>query len=322
MADLSAQLYGGSDLTTQPGDSTKTGVPPNPLFSQGANLDNYYALPDKVKPMVNMIYEGRIPAAGRGGLSRNVLTQLIGLTSNIDPTFDATTFNSRQKTAADFSAGGASGQKFQSLSRNMNHMQNFERDFNKLNNSDALGGGFNYIANRVLPVMGDSKKQGALGSTGADITALSGELANAFRQTGMAEADINEWRKSLSTDSTPAFTKGAVESTIKLMEGRFQPQIDAYNNTMGTHKTLSDFMSPDARVVFDRINRGDALNPPPIIPASSDNIKIYPSTTTPKPDATGQKSAAPIKIKNNADYSNLPSGVEFIDPFGKKRVKP
>ena len=33
-------------------------------------------------------------------------------------------------------------------------------------------------------------------------------------------------------------------------------------------------------------------------------------------------SAQPIKIKGNADYDALPSGAEFIDPFGKRRRKP
>jgi hypothetical protein len=34
------------------------------------------------------------------------------------------------------------------------------------------------------------------------------------------------------------------------------------------------------------------------------------------------KTVSPIKIKNDADFNKLPSGATFIDPFGKKRIKP
>lgn len=40
-----------------------------------------------------------------------------------------------------------------------------------------------------------------------------------------------------------------------------------------------------------------------------------------KPPATA-KQTAPVKIKNDADFNKLPSGTVFIDPFGKKRIKP
>lgn len=251
MADLSADLYGPA----------KSSIPPSPTLPDHANLDYYNSLPEHVKPMVNALIEGRMPSTGRNGMDKNVMTQLIGIANTIDPTFDASVFNARNKTNQDFSAGGATGKKLGSISTAMKHLQIFEQDYNKLNNRD-FGGTYLNSAENSLKSLYDPKLQGAIGSTQADVNGLAGELANAFRSTGMSERDIKEQRELLSTNATPSSTKGSLESTVKLLEGKFQPQVDSYNRTMGTNKTVSDFMSPDAKLVYDRINNGKALQPP------------------------------------------------------------
>ena len=252
MATLSAWVDAPAPQSVQ-------SIPPSSVLPANANIDYYNSLPDRVKPMVNALIEGRMPSTGRNGIDKNVMTQLMQIANTIDPTFDAGVFNARNKTGMDFSASGVTGKKLGSISTAIEHMQNFENDYKKLDNN-TIGGTYLNSAGNWIKSLYDPKTQSALGKTQTDINGIAGELANSFRSSGMSEKDIDEWRNTFSTSATPAATKGSLESTIQLLNGKYQPQVDSYNRTMGTNKTIADFMSPEAKKVYDRINSGGALN--------------------------------------------------------------
>ena len=295
-----------------------TNIAPSQSFSSNANLELFNRLPTHLKSMVNSLAENRIPLAGRSPLSKDQMSQLFEVASAIDPSLDATGFANRQKAATDFGPGGVTGKKMQSIGAVVQHLQNYERDYNKLDNNNILGGAENWVANKIMPLVPfvGPKYQAAKAGTKIDITAAAGELANAFRTGGgMSRADIQEWQDSFSPNDTPAETKAKLESAADLLVMKMQPQIDAYNQTMGTQKTIKDFLAPGAQKVFERIYSGGALNPPKI------SKSPYQPAQTPS-QKMGNALVAPVKITNDAEYEKLAPGQSFIGPDNVKRTKP
>ena len=295
-----------------------TDIAPSQSFSSNANLELFNRLPTHLKSMVNSLAENRIPLAGRSPLSKDQMSELFQISSSIDPGLDATGFANRQKAATDFGPGGITGKKMQSIGAVVQHLQNYERDYNKLDNNNILGGAENWLANKIMPLVPiiGPKYQGAKAATKLDITAASGELANAFRTGGgMSRADIQEWQDSFSPNDTPAETKAKLEAAADLLVMKMQPQIDSYNQTMGTQKTIKDFLAPGAQKVFERFYTGGALNPPAI-----SKSPYQPAQTSGQKIATALKT--PTKITNDDDYNKLAPGSLFVGPDGVQRTKP
>jgi hypothetical protein len=298
MADLSSHLYGTGaneiSLSSQAGENS--------------NLDYFNSLPNHVKPMVNAVIEGRIPMAGRAPLDKKTMSQLFDVVANIDPTVDANTFNTRAKTLSDFSAAGQTGKKFSSIGGAMQHIQNLEKNYNDLNNLNFGGTYLNTPINAIERFVGVPKIQHAYTGAQRNILDLSGELANAFRQTGMAEADIKRELSALNPNMAPEDMRSAIENTVKDLEGRVRSQVESYNRTMHTNKTTADFLGPEAGSVYSRVLSGGSLNPP------KEKQTIA--------QKQGDILAQPKKITNDAEYNLLPSGTTFVDPNGVTRTKP
>jgi hypothetical protein len=269
MADLSAVLYGSPSVqqpTAQP-TQQPVNIPPSKMFSSSANLDLYNNLNDDIKPMINSVAEGRSPSVGRYGLDKNFMTKLMLVANQIDPTLDGTTFKARQKTRDDYSPGGVTGKKMVSINAAMAHLDNLEQNFGALNNGDTpwLNSAENSILNNNVGGIGGLIRLGGkvkqtqqnLGAANRNISDLSGELANAFRTGGgMSESDIKRELEGLNVNQSPSGMKGNITAAIHDLHGKFQPMVDAYNQTMGTNKTVSDFLEPKAKEVYDRVMNG------------------------------------------------------------------
>ena len=233
MADLSGHLYGtGQTLSGE--DFLKT-------------------LPPQAQSLIKGYATGLLPVPTIRG-TNTVVPQILETIMAYDPSFDATNFNARNKTAIDFSPGGVTGKKFGNINTALSHAGNLEQNFSSLNNTRFPL--VNAIVNPLENALGNKNMQEHLAATKRNIEDLSGELAAAFRSTGMSEADITRQIEALSSNESPSGMKGGMQATIKDLEGKFQPQIDAYNRTMGTHKTVADFITPEARTVYDRISAG------------------------------------------------------------------
>ena len=296
MADLSSHLYGAG----------ANEISLSPQAGENSNVEYFNSLPNHVKPLVNSVIEGRIPMAGRAPLDKKTMSQLFDVVANIDPTVDANTFNTRTKTLADFSAAGQTGKKFSSIGGAMQHLQNLEQNYNDLNNFNFGGKYINAPVNAVERFIGVPRIQHAYSGASRNILDLSGELANAFRATGMAETDIKRELENLNPNMATEDMRSTIESTIKDLEGRVRSQVEGYNRTMHTNKTTADFLGPEAGNIYNRVLKGGALNPPK-------------QTTAQK---QGEILAQPNKISNDAEYNSLPSGSTFVDPNGITRVKP
>lgn len=246
---------------TQPAQAAQ--FAPSPSFSEGSNLELFNRLPNHVKSMVNSLAEGRIPLAGRSPLSKDQMSQLFEVASAIDPTLDATTFSARNRTETAFSPGGPEGAKINSIRAAMAHLQNLERNYNKLDNFNIGGTWLNAPINYIERKLGNKRIQSGMAGAERNIKDLSGELASAFRASGMAEADIKRELEGLNPNMATEDMRSTIENAVKDLEGKVSEKVAGYNTTMHRNKTTADFLGPNAGAVYNRILTGEALNPPP-----------------------------------------------------------
>ena len=139
---------------------SKTGIALSKEASPDANVDYFNSLPEHVKPLVNAVLENRVPLAGRAPLDKKSMTQLFGVVSNVDPTYDATNFQKRQQTAVAFSKGPQSN-AIRGANQALYHMGNLYQRTENLNNTGILPGIINpivnYIEEKGFGDQGDSK---------------------------------------------------------------------------------------------------------------------------------------------------------------------
>jgi hypothetical protein len=237
-------------------------IAPSPSFAEGSNLQLFNRLPTHVKSMVNSLAEGRIPLAGRSPLSKDQMSQLFEVASAIDPTLDATSFSARNRTETAFSPGGPEGQKLNSIRAAMAHLQNLEQNYNKLNNFNVGGTYLNAPINAVERFFGNKRIQSGMSGSERNIKDLSGELASAFRASGLAEADIKRELEGLNPNMATEDMRSTIENAVRDLEGKVHEKVDMYNTTMHRNKTTADFLGPTAGPVYNRILQGGALNPP------------------------------------------------------------
>jgi len=128
---------------------------------------------------------------------------------------------------------------------------------------------------------------------------IGSALDSAGRLVGLS-SDSSQVASQLETVS------GWLVSNVPRMEGP-QSNFDVEN-----YKTMAGMIGDRTRPVAER---KAALDEVIKLQEKYKSLNGAESTTSPKNET-------PIKIKGDADYNALPSGATFIDPFGKKRIKP
>jgi hypothetical protein len=258
MADLSGMLYGSDSGGTLP---------------QGEEY--LRMLPKTTADLIRGYASGRMaisPRVAATSYGKNLLNAIY----QYDPTFDVVNYGGRNKTFTDYSAGGSTGKKIASINTAMHHLQNLEKNYTKLDNFDfGTVGNTNYpnkIVNAVEQFVGVPRVQAGYSGAQKNIEDLSGELANAFRTGGgMAEADIKRELAALNPNLAPTEMRAKIQTIIQDLEGKIAENTNSYNRTMGTNKTTADFLSPEAKVIYDRYMAGGFGDVPK--PAKKEDVK-------------------------------------------------
>src|SRR6185437_3604537 len=82
--------------------------------------------------------------------------------------------------------------------------------------------------------------------------AVAGELSKVFKGGMATDPEIAAMNRTLSSASSPAALKGAVDQYIKLMQGRLNGLEETYEGQMGM-KPNFQIVSPRTQQIFDRI---------------------------------------------------------------------
>lgn len=277
---------GGNPIGGQGGaTSSPVGADGSPL--QGQELLHYL---EKTNPPaaagVKAIIAGDINAAGRN------LQMLLPIAKLVDPTMNQADYQSRMKTRIDATTG-RTAREIRALNTSTSHANDLYELIDQLGSSTMLPGVINPVSTAVRGQLSpDFQRLKGLYDSKAE--ALAGELPKAFNGGQTAEGDRAKYRAMLDINKSPEEKKAAVKSLMELMQGRLGAIADTYNQGMGTAREGIHFLSPENQEIFTRLKNGNPASSPTDLP----------------------------HVATPADAMKLPSGTQFIDANGVRRVRP
>lgn len=159
------------------------------------------------------------------------------------PGIDVDNINQRVDTLKDFSSGKTS-QNITAFNTALQHLNTLNDLIPKLNNTPA--GAFNAIAQplEVATGVGNNPNVAAFNNTK---TALSGELATAYKASGATQEEINQIGSSINSASNPDNLKAAVSSAAQLLGGKLEALKDKWGNT---YNSPGDLQGPGGRPII------------------------------------------------------------------------
>ena len=247
------------DLASATPYQAKTGIALSKEASPDANVDYFNSLPEHVKPLVNAVLENRVPLAGRAPLDKKSMTQLFGVVSNVDPTYDATNFQKRQQTAVAFSKG-AQGNAIRGANQALYHMGNLYQRAEDLNNTSILPGIINPIVNYIEEKGFGDTRQGKFRQTAQ---AVGSELRRVFAGAGGGSlAELNKWESSMPENASEEQQKQYIQNGLDLLRGGLDALNSQYQAGMGLNRNVTDLLSPQARKVYEKLQAGENPNEP------------------------------------------------------------
>jgi hypothetical protein len=212
--------------------------------------DDYLAtIPQSEQTAVKQMVQGRMPFPGSRSLTTPYWQQKLQEAQQFDPSFDATAWDGRVKTARDYAPGGKVGQSLQSGSTAINHLGHLNNQI-----GDVAGNGLPLIGPMINHAVNAwNAPQGKLNPYMDTQGHLAEETTKFYRGTGGAEADVTRNMANLSPDLSTEAKRGGVNNTVQLIYGKLKPLADAYNTQMGTSFPVSHFLPPDAVKTLTRM---------------------------------------------------------------------
>ena len=205
--------------------------------------------------IVKAYAEGKMAFPGGAAMRSPRMMQLLTLVGQYDPSFDATDFNLRNKTAADFSSGGKSGQKVKEINQALHHAGALSESVDSLNNTNILPGIINPIVNYAEQKLGGDTRQGTF-KMNAD--ALAAELRKVYSSAGGGSlSELKDWQSSFDLNAGQDQQRAYLQKGMQLLNGAIDSLRDNYTRGMGPKADFGKLISPTARADLDRVMGGN-----------------------------------------------------------------
>lgn len=176
-------------------------------------------------------------------------------------------------------------QNLGTISRIVGHINRFEENSAKMGIDPIYG-------------MGGANLTGLQKSLSEDSHAISAELEKLVSGGVGTEGQTKQWQSDLRS-SFPGVRQQAINEISKLAGSQFESMNQTYKTGIGKDLPLEKYVTGEGRKWLQK-----------------NGINVSGETESAAP------SAGPVKIANEADFNNLKSGTEFIDPDGVHRRKP
>lgn len=240
-----------------------------------------------VDPTIKGIAEYRINPSSilnQRGVNRQAIMNAV---MAVNPDYDATQFGSRNKTASDFGAGGASGKALTAADTALAHLGTVEELGKALKNGNIQR------INQLVGALGVEVGNDPRVNFQTAVRMVAPEITKAVVSGQTAQQDRKEMEEGFSANASPDQTLGAVKVAVRLLAERVKKSKHAYKSTMG--RDLNWEFSPESQAMLKRFDSGAG---------------------------GGDQSGSVKSIKSDAEYDALPSGATFRDPQGNLRKKP
>ena len=236
----------------------------------------------------------KMPTAGRPG---SIGEKVMGLVALAEPGVDV---GQRFRTAQEYGQAGPTGKAIRAVDTVMFHTDKMLKNFAALDNSDYPA--WNSVANTAKQAVG----KGEPTATTTSRDAVASEARKVFAgASGGGLTELEEWKANLPQNASPEQMTASAQTLVDLLKGRIDPLLFNYNQTMGTNKTIEDFLTPASVKVWKELEaaaQGGKVEAAP-------NPGITPVQTI-TGDAAGQKA-----------WEGLKPGTPYIDPNGVTRTK-
>lgn len=231
-----------------PGDITKTG-------------DAYLStVPKNLATQIKALSDGRLPLPSSFALKTPYWQQMLQMTAQYDPTFDAANAKTRVKTRLEFTSGKAAA-NITSFNTVLGHLDNLDKSIDSLNNTNVPF--WNRLTNLAAYETGDTKFQKAYKDFTASKNAATRELTRAFRLSSGNVSDIKDFDKELDAADGPEALHETVKKYVDLLASRINALGEQYNAGMGKSSDPINLLDPRARQVFQRLaGEGGGITPP------------------------------------------------------------
>ena len=215
MEDLFAGAMTGQAPITSPEERTQ--------FVEG--------LPTGVKEVVQGLTNYDLDLSKVSSYRGNQRLQLAAAARIADPTFDMSQYPARAAFRKDFSSGKMGG-NIRSFNTAIEHLSVLDNAIDKVpsNNMPAITAVQRGIAGKMAAkgktAVGMTEERGAL-------TAIAGELATIFKNTGGTDQEIDKWFQSYDPNASHEQKRQFIKTGTELMLGRLNALNNDYERVMG-----------------------------------------------------------------------------------------
>ena len=198
-----------------------------------SGTDLLAVMPKALAAQVAAITDHRAAPPQRNTSRGDQITQLVQL---VDPTYDATSFKTKQGIETAFTSGRL-GTTLKSLNVVQDHLGVFKDTAAELKNNDAQF--INAMGNKIAQWTG----QPAPTNFGAVKTILSDELTKAILGTAGALGDRTAMQAEINAANSPAQLTGVVDKWEKLIAGQVKGLRDQYASGGGSNPAVKALFS-------------------------------------------------------------------------------
>ncbi len=208
-------------------------------------------LPSQTRSMFNNWVEGK-DAPSQRMLTTPAGKKLLDEFYKAHPgEYDSTLKGERQKVANDMAISGAGGKTLIAASKMVNHLTDWAKMFEKLNNVDATVGstgiGPTQLYNSAKNTLAGQSGQQAQTDAQGQALLVGTEMAKTLVQGGQpAEKSIEEYTKLLGNQLSPNQAQGRIDQFVHLMRGQVEPIGNTYKTAIGKEYNGGHLLSPEA----------------------------------------------------------------------------
>jgi hypothetical protein len=214
---------------------------------QGTGEAALAGLPDGVKGLVRGVSTGRIDStellSARNPNAMNFAT----LVNNYDPSWSTAIAPAREALYKSMTSGKIADQR-QAINTVIPHLDELNSAAVALNNAPAQL--WNRIANKGITAVGDPRVTRYMTAANA----VSKELGRAYSGGGqVTDSDTDAWRASLNVVQSPAQSRAAVETLVRLLGGKARAIKDQVQVGQGPVDPLPfNILSPESRAILTK----------------------------------------------------------------------
>lgn len=214
-------------------------------FMQGWTL-NGQPVDDATRNILWQIVNYRIDPTKATSLKNNEREKLITMASQVDPTYDQSTFASKNAIMKSYQGGGKGAQTVNALNTAINHLYLLSQNAKDLGNTNFPA--VNSIKNTIQTQLGGNKATNFTQTANA----VASEMANVMKQSGATDSEISAFKQGFNPNMSPEQMQGVINEMIQLMAGRLQALQGQYENGMGKPSNYS-FITPESQRILNTL---------------------------------------------------------------------